>query len=235
MNLFYTTTIHDGFLQLAEEEAHHCFQVLRRKSGDVIYATDGQGGFYRAVIEEIGKKNCLARIEEAQYEYGRRPFHLHLALAPTKNINRLEWLLEKAVEIGIDEITPLVCEHSERVQIRNSRLEKILLSAMKQSLKAYLPRLNELTAIKPFLALQRLASGQKFIAYLGPDTKGQLKHNYQPPQNVCILIGPEGDFSALEVQASQDAGFLPVSLGPSRLRTETAGLVACHTINLLNE
>jgi 16S rRNA (uracil1498-N3)-methyltransferase len=235
MNLFYATEIAEGLLRLDADEAHHCAQVLRYKPGDELYATDGQGGFFRARLIETSKKQCLAQAEETQREYGRRPFRLHLGIAPTKNISRLEWLLEKATEIGIDEITPLQCEHSERARLRPERLEKILLSATKQSLKAYLPRLNELVPLKQFLAEQRGASGQQFIAHLGEGVKGHLKHNYQPGQDVCILVGPEGGFSTAEILASQEAGFLPVSLGPGRLRTETAGLVACAALNLLNE
>ncbi len=235
MNLFYTTDIHKGLLALPEEEARHCIQVLRHKVGDIIHIVDGQGGFYKAEIVEAGKKKCIARQLESQYSFGRRPFYLHLAIAPTKNIDRLEWFLEKATEIGVDEITPILCEHSERRQLRHDRLEKVLLAAMKQSLKAFLPRLNELAPLSALLRQEASQEGRKFIAYLGEGVIGHLKDNYRAGENVCILIGPEGDFSPAEASASQEAGFLPVSLGPSRLRTETAGLAACHIVNLINE
>ncbi len=233
MNLFYTTAIQGELAHLPEEEARHCVQVLRHREGDSIYIVDGNGGFYKATIVETGKKSCLAHIEEQQQEYGRRNFRLHLGIAPTKNISRMEWLLEKVTEMGIDAITPLLCEHSERRKLRTGRLNKILLSAMKQSLKAYLPQLNELTSFPAFL--RQAEASEKYLAYLGEGVKGSLKDNYRPGNSVCILIGPEGGFSEAEAASARDAGFLAVSLGPGRLRTETAGLVACHTINLLNQ
>lgn len=237
MNLFYATAISEGFAVLPEEEARHCIQSLRHRVGDTIYVTDGKGGFYETRITEAGKKQCVAHIEKAVQDYGRRNHYLHLAIAPTKNINRLEWFLEKATEIGIDEITPLVSEHSERRQLRPARLEKILLSAMKQSLKAYLPKLNDLAGFSEFIQ-RPVPVGEgtgRYIAYLGQGVKGHLKDNYQPGRGVCLLVGPEGGFSEAEARAAVAAGFTPVSLGPGRLRTETAGIVACHTINLLNE
>ncbi len=235
MNLFYTTDIRDGLLTLSEEESRHCVQVLRHKPGDVIHIVDGRGGLYVAEILETGRKRCIARQLEARQGYGRRPFYLHLAIAPTKSIDRLEWFLEKAAEFGVDEVTPVLCERSERRQLRIDRLEKVLLAAMKQSLKAYLPRLNELTPLPDLLKQQAGGEGARYIAYLGESVKGHLKDNLRPGENVCILIGPEGDFSEAEARACMDAGFLPVSLGPSRLRTETAGLAACHIANLINE
>ncbi|MCB0569566.1 MAG: 16S rRNA (uracil(1498)-N(3))-methyltransferase [Phaeodactylibacter sp.] len=235
MNLFYTTDIQDGLLLLPEEEARHCVQVLRHKTGDIIHIVDGQGGLYKAEIVEANKKRCAARQLEAWPEYGRRPFYLHLAIAPTKNIARMEWLVEKATEAGVDEVTPLLCERSERRQLRSDRLEKIVLAAMKQSLKAYLPRLNELTPLPAFLNQQAGRQQANYIAYLGEGQKGHLKDNIRAGESVCILIGPEGDFSEAEVQACREAGFVPVSLGSSRLRTETAGLAACFIANLINE
>ncbi len=235
MNLFYTTAISEGLAVLPEEEARHCLQALRHRVGDTIYITDGKGGFYEAEITEAGKKSCTARIARATQEYGRRSCRLHLAIAPTKNLARLEWFLEKAAEIGIDEITPLLCEHSERRRLRPERLEKVLLAAMKQSLKAYLPRLNDMAGFREFISRPLPEGARGYVATLGEGVKGHLKDNYQAGQDVCILIGPEGGFSEAEAAAAVAAGYLPVSLGAGRLRTETAGVVACHIINLLNE
>ena len=215
------------------EEARHCIQVLRHRAGDEVYLIDGQGGFYRGVIAEAEKKHCVVQIEEAQQQYGKRPFRIHLAVAPTKNNSRLEWLLEKATEVGIDEITPVHCAHSERRVVKPARLEKVLLSATKQSLKAYLPQLHPMLPFTDFL--DTLPSvGERYIAYLGGGVKGSLKDNYRPGTDVCILVGPEGGFSPEEADAAIAKGFQPVSLGPSRLRTETAGLVAVHTIQFMN-
>jgi len=233
MDLFYSTDIRNLLIFLPEEEARHAVQVLRHQVGDAIGVIDGKGGFYEATIIEVGKKKCVARVEREQQQYQKRPFFLHIGIAPTKNIDRFEWFLEKATEIGIDAITPLLCEHSERRKLRNDRLEKILLAAAKQSQKAYLPLLNELTPLEKFLTDAAVTS-QRFIAYLGEDVKGTLKENYRAGQSVTILIGPEGDFSGEEIRRALACGYQGVSLGNSRLRTETAGIVACHTINLLN-
>jgi len=165
-------------------------------------------------------------------DYGIRPFRLHMAVAPTKNTARFEWFLEKATEIGVDEITPLICEHSERVQIRIDRLQKIILSAAKQSLKTYLPVLNEPVKFDDFIRLN--LTGSRFVAYVEEHQPIHLKTAYQNG-DCTILIGPEGDFSKKEMEAAFKKGFNPVSLGPSRLRTETAAIVACHIINIANE
>lgn len=235
MNLFYTSDIQGDLAFLPVEEARHCVQVLRKKLGDQLHFVDGKGGFYTGEIIEAGKKSCGLRIQKQQLAYHKRDFRLHLAIAPTKNIARLEWFLEKATEIGIDEITPILCQRSERKNIRLDRLEKVLVSAMKQSLKAYLPKLNELTNLKVFLEQSRPATTQLFIAHCDYEENSDLHQNYQAGNDVTILIGPEGDFSESEVQLAHAKGFKSVLMGKARLRTETAGLVACHTINFLNE
>jgi 16S rRNA (uracil1498-N3)-methyltransferase len=234
MNLFYTTNISPGLAELPEEEARHCIQVLRHQVGDELSITDGMGKWYKGPIVEAGKKRCLVSIEQT-IDYPVPASHgLHLAIAPTKNISRMEWLLEKATEIGIGHIHLLLTAHSERRRVRIDRLEKVVLSAMKQSLKAWKPVLHE--ELIPFTQfLQSDLPEQRFIAYLGEGVKGSLKENYTVGKGVCIMIGPEGGFSPEEVKAAEAVQFIPVSLGNSRLRTETAGLVACHTINLLNE
>jgi len=234
MQLFYTTDISGLLVRLPEEESRHCVQVLRKGVGDIIIVVDGEGGFYEAVIEEAHKKSCVCRIQRDWREESPISPILHIAIAPTKNINRLEWFLEKTTEIGIQRITPMLCRYAERKTIRADRLEKILLGAMKQSQRAILPQLEPLTTFEALVKQESQQEGQKFIAYIDENVKAHLQENYVPGQNVCILIGPEGGFSQEEVTLAKNNGFEPVSLGEHRLRTETAGLVACHTINMMN-
>ena len=215
---------------LPEEESQHAAKVLRLQIGDRIELIDGKGGYYKAEITFPHHKRCEVRILEKQTEFRKHSHRLHIAIAPTKNMERLEWFAEKATEIGIDEITPVICRFSERKVIKHDRLEKILISAMKQSLKAYLPKLNEQCPFDEFL--KRPHSGQRFIAHCyDEETKKQFSSLYTPQQHVIILIGPEGDFSMEEVEKALKTGFTPVSLGESRLRTETAGIVACCVVN----
>lgn len=231
MNLFYTQKISGNLAFLEDEEARHCVQVLRRKPGDAISFVDGLGTFYDGKIVEVSKKACVIEIEAQRTEVPR-DFYVHIAIAPTKNNDRFEWFLEKATEIGIDEITPLLCEHSERKKIRLDRLEKICLAAMKQSLKARLPKLHDLVPFGEFV--QQIEAEQKFIAHLEEANTPHLKNNCQPTKNTLILIGPEGDFSNTEIKFAKENNYASVSLGASRLRTETAGMVACHIVNLVN-
>jgi len=232
MQLFYTTNINNKLATLEAEEARH-LQVLRKKIGDQIHLVDGKGFFYVAELLELSKKQAQLKILSSEQQE-KPPFSLHIAIAPTKNIARLEWFLEKATEIGIQEITSIYCEHSERKRIRLDRLEKIVLSAMKQSNRAYLPRLNEETTFKQFVAAQKEQQILKYIAHCEEEDKVELYNNYQARKDVLVLIGPEGDFSLNEIELAKSAGFIGVSLGKARLRTETAGIVACHTIQLLN-
>jgi 16S rRNA (uracil1498-N3)-methyltransferase len=235
MNLFFCQNIENDLDFLPETEARHCVQVLRKQIGDAVSLVDVKGGFYEGVIEETGKKKCVVKIQKQTQNFYKRNHFLHIAIAPTKNIDRFEWFLEKATEIGIDEITPLYCEHSERKNIRLDRLEKIVLSAMKQSLKAYLPKLNELTKFSNFMATLEKNNDPKFVAHCQIGEKTHLKNNALKDQNVTILIGPEGDFSPSEIQLANQHDFGSITLGSSRLRTETAGVVACHIVNLLND
>lgn len=234
MNLFYTADIVDGLAILPEEEARHCVQVLRKRVGDPLSIVDGRGGFYTTVIEKIGKNKCNARVKSCKLAFNKTDYKLHIAIAPTKSISRFEWFLEKATEIEIDEITPILCQRSERKSIRPDRLQKILVSAMKQSVKAYLPSLNELISFPEFLAKMRSSSEAKFIGYCSEGANVHLRECYEAGQNACILIGPEGDFSEEEIILAKDMDFRGTSLGKSRLRTETAGVVACSIISLLN-
>lgn len=231
MHLFYTPEIATTF-ELPDEEAAHCVRVLRLTMGDAITLTDGCGKFYEAVITAATNKRCTVQItKEIAWQ---KPWtgHLHLAMAPTKNMDRTEWFAEKATEIGFDELTFLQCRFSERKVIKTERIEKILVSAMKQSLKAVKPKLNEMTDINRFL--QSDFKGQKFIAHCYPGEKPLLQQVVKPGSDVLVLIGPEGDFSEEEVKLAIEHGFQPISLGQSRLRTETAALAAVHIMNIFN-
>ncbi len=219
-------------INLGSEESFHCIKVLRMRTGETLHLTDGKGNLYKGQILAQDVKSCPVMLTNLTPEYGKRPFRLHMAVAPTKNIARFEWFLEKATEIGVDEITPLICEHSERVQIRIDRLQKIILSASKQSLKTYLPVLHEPMKFDNFIKLNQ--TSQRFVAYVEEHQPLHLKAAYQNG-DCTVLIGPEGDFSKKEMEAAFQNGIIPVSLGPSRLRTETAAIVACHIINIENE
>lgn len=233
MNIFFTANIVGDLLEFEEEEARH-LQVLRYSPGRMIHSVDGRGSWFEAELLDLGKKRAQARVIKREQQSERKPYRLHLAIAPTKNIERLEWFLEKATEIGVDEITPLHCRNSERTQIRLDRLEKVVLSAMKQSLKVFLPKLNPLTPFKAFLKEQENFVGQKCMAWISDPPSPLLQKTYVAGQNVLLLIGPEGDFAPEEVELAIAQNYLPVSLGQSRLRTETAGVVAVHTIELMN-
>ena len=235
MQLYYidpVATPVPGQINLGSEESFHCIKVLRMRTGDTLHVTDGAGNLYEGQIMAPDTKSCPVVLTSVIPEFGKRPFRLHLAVAPTKNIARFEWFLEKATEIGIDEITPLICEHSERVQIRIDRLQKIILSAVKQSIKTYLPVLHEPMKFEDFITMNRTAS--RFVAYVEEHQTIHLKNAYLKG-DCTVLIGPEGDFSRKEMDSAIQLGFNPVSLGPSRLRTETAAIVACHIINIANE
>lgn len=231
MYLFYTPDILTSHV-LSEEESQHCVRVLRYTRGDEILLTDGKGNTYIARITNPHPKHCEFEVLTQEKQQKAHDFYLHIAIAPTKNIERMEWMVEKCTEIGVDEITPLLCRFSERKQIRTDRLEKIVLSAAKQSLTPYLPKLNELTDYDTFV--RQATEETKFIAHCYKEEKRELKDEIKRGKSVLVLIGPEGDFSEQEVEEALALGFVPVSLGNSRLRTETAGVVACHTAVLMN-
>jgi len=233
MQIFYTPELTGDNFTLNETESKHAIRVLRLNTGDIIQLVDGKGGYYTARITEPNPKRCQIEVITKEENFGKRKSYLHIAVAPTKNIDRFEWFLEKATEIGIDEITPLICEHSERKVIKDDRLEKVIVSAMKQSIKAYLPKLNPLTLFDELIG--QPFKGNKFIAHCYEQNKKQLKEEITPNSSNLILIGPEGDFSEHEVDQALRNNFIPISLGNSRLRTETAAIVACHTSNLLLE
>lgn len=232
MQIFYTPDIAVN-PELPDEEAQHAIRVLRLAEGDEILLTDGKGNFYNATIARAHPKHCEVSVLKSWRQPPLWNFNLHIAVAPTKNMDRMEWFAEKATEIGIDEITCLRCRFSERKEIKNARLGKILVSALKQSQKATLPVLNEMTDFKNFIGCP--FDGRKFIAHCNEGEKPLLKDIYQAGENALVLIGPEGDFSPEEVKAALKQGFEPISLGNSRLRTETAALAACHTLHVLNQ
>ena len=233
MHIFYTPGISGISYTLDEPESKHCTRVLRLVKGDLITLVDGHGGLFTAEITDPNPKRCQVNVIQSQLNFGLSAFQVNIAIAPTKNMERIEWFLEKATEIGVTRITPLLCRFSERKEIKHERLEKVMISAMKQSLKAYLPQLDELTKFSNFI--HQPFEGQKFIAHCEDQQRDLLKSRIKPGENYLILIGPEGDFSVEEIEQALNAGFHPVSLGNSRLRTETAGVVACHTFNLLND
>jgi 16S rRNA (uracil1498-N3)-methyltransferase len=232
MHTFYTTTITNGEATLSGEEARHCAQVLRMRVGEELVLVDGKGGYYKGVLAEIGKRDCGVKITESTLDYGRRPYRIHLAVAPTKNMSRWEWMLEKVTELGVDQVTPLLCKRSERVQVRVDRLEKIAIAAMKQSGQAFLPLLSEPMAFADLVS--RAAYPQAFIAHCLPDAKVSLAQNCEPLKDVLILIGPEGDFTPEEIDLALRHGFQAADLGLTRLRTETAGLAAVMAVHFVN-
>ncbi len=233
MQLFYISDLESDIQELTQEESNHCIRVLRMTEKDELFLTDGKGMLCKAKIISPNNKQCIVQIVERIYDYEKRDHYLHIAVAPTKNMARWEWFLEKAVEVGIDEITPILCEHSERISLKTDRLEKIVIAAMKQSLKTYKPQLNAPIAFMDFLA--HPFNGQKYIAYCdGKERKG-LKSTYERHLPTLMLIGPEGDFSTEEITAALSNKFEPVTLGNYRLRTETAALATCFFINFMNE
>ena len=227
MQLFYCPEILENSYYLNSEESKHCIKVLRKNEGDLINLIDGSGGFYEVKLTIASQKKVHFEIVKSWKEEAR-DYKLHIAIAPTKNNDRLEWFLEKATEIGIDEITPIICHHSERKVVKEERLKKIILSATKQSLKAKIPKLNSAISFKEFCSIKQEADC--FIAHCELQEKTSFKSVIA--KNALVLIGPEGDFSNQEIDLALANNFTPISLGNSRLRTETAGLVACHTVAL---
>ncbi|MFB9055589.1 16S rRNA (uracil(1498)-N(3))-methyltransferase [Mariniflexile ostreae] len=234
MQLFYNPDIHDTTTQFSfnREESKHIIKVLRKSTGDTLQITNGKGWLFLAEIIMADIKNCVASIVSKTHQT-QRDYHLHLAVAPTKMNDRFEWFLEKATEIGIDTITPIICEHSERKIIKTERFERILQAAMKQSLSSYLPQLNEAIPFKSFISQD--FKGAIFIAHCEETDRKSLKRLIKPKTDITILIGPEGDFSLSEIEQALNNNFIPVTLGETRLRTETAAIVACHSVAFVNE
>ena len=230
MQLFYTNNSETEFT-LPSEESKHITKVLRKKEGDTLHFTDGKGNLLIAEITTSDQRKTRVKLIDRIIQEKQHNYYLHIAIAPTKNMDRFEWFLEKATEIGIDEITPIICDHSERKKVKMERGNRILLSAMKQSLKYHLPKLNEAISFKDFIKGD--FNGSKYVAHCENGEKIELK-NKETENRTLILIGPEGDFSASEIEKSIEKNYQAISLGNCRLRTETAGLVCVNTISNIN-
>ena len=234
MQLFFNPDISENSQQISfsKDESKHIVKVLRKSVGDVLEITNGNGWMFQARITVVDLKNCLAEIISKTLQ-PKKAYALHLAVAPTKMNDRYEWFLEKATEIGIDSLTPIICDHSERKTVKEDRFEKILQSAMKQSLNCYMPKLNKAISFKEFM--NQDITGQRFIAHCQHLQRVSLKNELKAETEVTILIGPEGDFSVKEIEMAIHNNFIPVTLGETRLRTETAAIVACHSVAFVNE
>ncbi len=233
MNVFYLPTAQLGTISFPEEESKHIVKVLRMKEGDRFCVTDGNGSLYDAELADAHPKRATAELSNQRQGYDVRDFKLSIAVAPTKLNERTEWFLEKATEIGIDEVKLFASYHSERRAANVERFRKIVVSAMKQSVKSKMPVIEDIVQFDKLV--KQDFDGQKFIAWIDDDVTEQLCDLYKKGENALVLIGPEGDFSKEEVALAKEHGFVPVSLGKARLRTETAAVVACHTIQLINQ
>lgn len=234
MQLFYNPNIDEqtSSFSFDKEESKHIIKVLRKRDGDILFVTNGLGFLFECEITLASDNKCTVKIN--LFEKKAVPkFHLHLAVAPTKMNDRYEWFLEKATEIGIQEITPIICDRSERKVINKERFDKIILSALKQSNEVYLPKLNEAVTFKEFL--NKKNNGTLLIAHCEETDKKTLKSVLKTNEDITLLIGPEGDFSVKEITLALENNFIPISLGNTRLRTETAAVVACHSVVFFNE
>jgi 16S rRNA (uracil1498-N3)-methyltransferase len=233
MQIFYSSDVSEGKVLFSRVESVHCLKVLRMRRGESIKFTDGSGSLFDGVITGDDPSGMTASVISVSHEAGKRPYRLHMAISPLKNEDRLEWFIEKAVETGIDEITPLICSRSEKRKIRRERLEGLILSAMKQSVKCYLPRLNDPVTFSEFIG--GAYEGKKIIACCDEAVKRlPITSAFGRGEGVTVMVGPEGDFTPEEVKQAEATGFTPVHIGPSRLRTETAGLAACCSVYLAN-
>ena len=235
MQLFFNPDIteKDQLITFPKDESKHIIRVLRKNEGDLLHITNGKGLLFQAEIINDDAKQCVARILSHEVQPAP-PYYLHMIVAPTKMNDRYEWFLEKAVEIGVHEITPVLCEHSERKVVKIERYERVLLSAMKQSLHLHFPKLNDAVTFRDLM--EKDLNGTRFIAHCEQVTqKPYLQKKVHPQQQVNILIGPEGDFSREEIDLALTKGWKQISLGDSRLRTETAAIVACHTVAMINQ
>lgn len=232
MNVFYCPDLSENNFSLSLEESKHCIKVLRHKKDDEIYVCNGDGKLVVAKIVDANHKSTNCQFLKDISPTSTKKHRIHIAIAPTKNMDRIEWFVEKCCELGIDEISFIQTEHSERKVLKIDRLEKKAISAMKQSKSFQLARINEMKMVKK--VLPSLEANQKFIAYVDNDNPDTFKKLVDPEKSYCVLIGPEGDFSPTEVKSAIEAGFIPISLGQNVLRTETAGVIACHSLNFIN-
>ena len=234
MQLFYAADFTAPEYMLSEEESRHAVKVLRLVEGDTLHITDGAGNLYRCEVASAHQKHCLVRVVEHFEEFEKMPYRITMAVAPTKNIDRYEWFLEKATEIGVTEFVPIVSEHSERKVIKHEREEKVVTAAVKQSLKAYHPHFADITPFDKLVC--KNFAGRKFIAHCGTAVKEKsyLASTLRKGEDALILIGPEGDFSPEEVRLAVENGFEEITLGTQRFRTETAAVVAVNMVSIVN-
>lgn len=234
MQIFYSPDISGNDHTLDENESRHCIRVLRMKQGTPVRLIDGKGNLFEAVIVNPDPRKCSLAITRVIRDFEKRNYRLHIAISPLKNYERFEWFIEKSVELGIDEITPLICSNTEKPGIKRDRINNLMISAMKQSLKATRTILNETALFIDFV--NRECNGKQMIAHCDSTReRSKISDVYLKGENAVILIGPEGDFSKEEISAATSAGYLSVHLGSSRLRTETAGVAACHSIYFINQ
>ena len=232
-HFFYSDQVFDNTILLPADEAHHALKVLRKKQGDNIIIVDGNGGWYNASFNNEDIMNCKLTIIEKKENFSMPNQYIHIAIAPPKSHDRIEWFVEKAVEIGIQEITFIISQYSERNDVKLNRIKKRSISSMKQSLGAYLPRINSMISFDQFV--KDCTHSEKYIGYLGSQSKIFLPNIANPENDYSIIIGPEGGFTMEEVEHAKNYAFQMVSLGKNRLRTETAGIIACHILNIINE
>jgi 16S rRNA (uracil1498-N3)-methyltransferase len=230
MQLFYSNQIVGNEIVMGKSDSQHCIRTLRKKIGDQINIVDGMGTYYRAEITHDSASECTLNIIETKSNFDKRNYYIHIAIAPTKSHDRLEWFVEKAVEIGVDEISFIQTSRTERKKIRLDRIEKIAITAMKQTVKATLPKLNELQNFNSFISKSH--KNNLFIAHLDESKRESINTHKITENSSLVLIGPEGDFTPAEIDLAVQNNFMPISLGKSRLRTETAGVVACHLLNI---
>jgi 16S rRNA (uracil1498-N3)-methyltransferase len=234
MQIFYVPGITGDICLMDENNSRHCIRVLRLKKGDMLKLVDGVGNLYEGIIADPDQTSCKVTITGVMRDFEKKGYRLHIAISPIKNPERFEWFIEKSVEIGIDEITPLICRNTEKTGIKRDRINNIIISAMKQSLKAFKPSLNEPVTFNEFIGTYR--SGIKMIASCNQDNeRKKIDQVYEKKSDAVILIGPEGDFTVEEVSLAFKNGYKPVHLGQSRLRTETAGIAACHSVYFINQ
>ena len=233
MQIFYAPDITGYTYVLDEKESRHSVRVLRLKKGSPVRLIDGRGNMYEGVITDPDFRRCVIGIKSVVENFGKRDYRLHIGISPVKNHERFEWFVEKSVEIGIDEITPLICRHTEKSSIKSARVRNIIIAAMKQSIKAENTALNEPCLFNDFINYGH--KGELMIAYCDQKIAGsKISDVYSKGRDAVILIGPEGDFTEDEINSAISRGFRAVNLGNSRLRTETAGIVACHSVYFLN-
>ncbi len=234
MQIFYAPGLKGDIYRLDEKESKHCIRVLRMTKGTPVKLTDGKGNLYEGVISEPDQEGCIIKIKNVLTNFEKRSYHLHIAISLLKNSERFEWFVEKSVEIGIDQITPLICKNTEKHGIKKERINNLIISSMKQSLKADITLLNDSCLFNVFI--QKTFSGKKMIAHCNPGLeRNKIDKEYSRGSDAVILIGPEGDFTESEIKSALSNGFKPVHLGMSRLRAETAGIAACHSIYFMNE